>query len=71
MGQLRQLIAKPPETFNGGAALGLSLEKDGAGKLTFRRGNTIPEVGDVISRRQLFLFEENWWGITLLLGGPG
>lgn len=39
------------DPLEGRAALGLKLEKDGAGELVFRRGNEIPEV---LSRRELF-----------------
>ena len=48
------LATKPPEPLEGGAALGLKLEKDRTGELVFRRGNEIPEVGEELSRRELF-----------------
>ena len=46
------LTAKSPESLDGGAALGLKLTNK-MGKLMFRRGNEIPEIGE-ISRRELF-----------------
>ena len=48
------LVTKSPEPLEGGAALGLRLEKDRSGELTFQRGNEIPEVGKELSRRELF-----------------
>ena len=47
---------KPPEPLEGGgrATLGLKLEKNRTGELVFRRGNEIPEVGEVLSRRELY-----------------
>ena len=44
---------KWPEALEGGAALGLKLEKDRTGELVFQRGNEIPEVREVLSRREL------------------
>lgn len=48
------LVTKTPEPLEGGAALGLKLEKDMTGELVFRRGNEIPEVGEEMSKRELF-----------------
>lgn len=48
------LATKSPEPLEGGSALGLRLERDRSGELTFRRGNKIPEVGEELSRRELF-----------------
>ena len=48
------LIAKEPESLDGGAALGLKLTKDNEGRLRFQRANTIPEVRDRITKRELF-----------------
>lgn len=48
------LIAKRPESLEGGAVLGLQLRKDQIGRLVFRRGNEIPEVSEKLSRRELF-----------------
>ena len=48
------LIAKPAESLDGGAALGLKLRRDGQGNLAFRRGNEIPEVGTELTKRELF-----------------
>ncbi|XP_068224113.1 uncharacterized protein [Palaemon carinicauda] len=47
------LITKSPESLNGGAALGLQLQRVG-GELMFERGNTVPEVADMLTRRELF-----------------
>ena len=46
------LTAKSPESLEGGVALDLKLMNK-TGKLMFRRGNEIPEIGE-ISRRELF-----------------
>ncbi|XP_076049741.1 uncharacterized protein LOC143030477 [Oratosquilla oratoria] len=48
------LIAKEPEPLEGGAVLGLRLERNGAGTLMFRRGNEIPKVTDEMCKRKLF-----------------
>lgn len=48
------LATKSPEPLEGGAALGLKLKRDRSGELIFQRGNDIPEVGDMLSRRELF-----------------
>ena len=48
------LATKPPEPLEGGAALGLKLRRDADGKLTFRRGNEVPELAEHMSRRELF-----------------
>lgn len=47
------LVTKSPESLNGGAALGLRLSRVG-GELMFRRGNSVPEVADMLTRRELF-----------------
>ena len=49
---LLSITAKSPQSLDGGAALGLKLMNK-TGKLMFRRGNEIPEIGE-ISRRELF-----------------
>ena len=47
------LIAKSPESLDGGAALGLKLMNK-TGNLIFRRGNEILEIEGEISRWELF-----------------
>ena len=48
------LVTKPPESLDGGAALGLKLLSDG-GELYFRRGNELPErIDGSLTRRELF-----------------
>lgn len=47
------LISKSPESLDGGAALGLRLSRVG-GELIFQRGNQVPEVADMLTRRELF-----------------
>lgn len=48
------LEAKPPESLDGGRALGLVIVKDHTGCLQFRRGNGIPRVPEKMTRRQVF-----------------
>ena len=48
------LATKPPEPLEGGAALGLKIQRAADGRLTFQRGNEIPELADDLSRRELF-----------------
>ena len=48
------LRSKPPEKLDGGAALGLKLNKQKDGTLLFRRGNVIPDIPSSVSRRELF-----------------
>lgn len=48
------LATKQPQQLEGGAALGLRLERDRTGELVFQRGNEIPEVKENWSRRELF-----------------
>lgn len=48
------LEAKPPESLDGGRALGLVIVKDHTGCLQFRRGNGIPRVPEKMMRRQVF-----------------
>ncbi|XP_076031925.1 uncharacterized protein LOC143019828 [Oratosquilla oratoria] len=48
------LTAKEPKPLEGGAVLGLRLERNGAGTLMFRRGNEIPKVTDEMCKRELF-----------------
>ena len=48
------LEAKEPALLEGGAVLGLKLAKDKTGRLVFTRANTIPDVGDVMTRKELF-----------------
>eukprot|EP00795_Rhopilema_esculentum_P006916 gene6916-12529_t len=47
------LITKEPETLKGGAALGLQL-KLVDGDLRFYRGNKLPAMPDILTRRKLF-----------------
>ena len=47
------LITKSPESLNGRSALGLQLSRVG-GELMFQRGNKVPEVADVLKRKELF-----------------
>ncbi|XP_076056355.1 uncharacterized protein LOC143034304 [Oratosquilla oratoria] len=48
------LTAKEPEPLEGGAVLGLRLERNAAGTLMFKRGNEIPKVPDEMCKRELF-----------------
>lgn len=48
------LVTKTPAPLEGGAVLGLKLERNGTGELVFRRGNEIPGVGETMSKRELF-----------------
>lgn len=48
------LKAKAPEALDGGAALGLKLHRDRDGTLVYRRANTIPEVHDQLTKKELF-----------------
>ena len=48
------LEAKEPEELDGGSALGLKLRRSPEGKLLFFRANEIPEVGQTMTRRELF-----------------
>ena len=48
------LITKMPEPLDGGAALGLKIERNGAGELMFRRGNELPILPESLTRRELF-----------------
>ena len=48
------LIAKPPEPLAGGSALGLKITQDFSGQLIYARGNQIPEIPTMITRRELF-----------------
>ena len=48
------LKCKPAEKLDGGAALGLRLEKTSDGSLSFKRGNIVPEIPDELTRRELF-----------------
>ena len=47
-------VTKPPEPLEGGAALGLRVQRNSAGELTFSRGNELPEITDDLTRRELF-----------------
>ncbi|XP_068216319.1 uncharacterized protein [Palaemon carinicauda] len=47
------LITKFPESLNGDVALELQLQRVG-GELIFQRGNKVPEVADMLTRRELF-----------------
>ena len=46
--------SKPPEKLDGGAALGLKLEKKSDGLMHFSRGNKVPDISEVVTRRELF-----------------
>ncbi|XP_076030373.1 uncharacterized protein LOC143018669 [Oratosquilla oratoria] len=48
------LTAKEPEPLEGGAVLGLRLERNAAGTLMFKRGNEIPKVTDEMCKREPF-----------------
>ena len=48
------LEAKPPESLEGGSALGLRLQKDEHGALMFSRGNEVPEATEKMTKRELF-----------------
>ena len=48
------LVAKEPEALEGGAVLGLKLLKADDGQLKFERANTIPEVSQGLTRKELF-----------------
>jgi len=48
------LRAKEPEALDGGAALGLKLNRDVDGMLTFGRANKIPDVNDRLTKKELF-----------------
>ena len=48
------LVAKEPEALEGGAVLGLKLRKADDGQLMFERANTIPEVSQGLTRKELF-----------------
>ena len=48
------LEAKEPEALEGGAALGLKISRSADGELVFGRANTIPEVGEELTRKELF-----------------
>ena len=48
------LVAKPPEALEGGAALGLRLEKNQDGILEFSRSNQLPEIPENLTKKELF-----------------
>lgn len=48
------LITKPPEPLDGGAALGLKIERNKSGELMFSRGNELPVIPESLTRRELF-----------------
>lgn len=48
------LATKLPESLDGGAALGLKIDKNKAGELMFRRGNEVPVLPVNLTRRELF-----------------
>ena len=48
------LVAKEPEALEGGTVLGLKLRKADDGQLKFERANTIPEVSQGLTRKELF-----------------
>ena len=53
------LIAKTPEAFDGGAALGLKLKNEEDGYLTFKRANEIHDVPDKLTKNNLFMCVES------------
>ena len=48
------LESKEPASLEGGSVLGLKLSRGSDGRLVFARGNEVPEVGDTLTRRDLF-----------------
>lgn len=48
------LRTKPPESINGAKVLGLHVQEDAADELRWSRGNVIPDVGELVTRRELF-----------------
>ena len=48
------LVAKESEALEGGAVLGLKLRKANDGQLKFEHANTIPEVSQGLTRKELF-----------------
>lgn len=48
------LVTKSPESLDGGAALGLKIDRNKAGELMFRRGNEVPVLPANLTRRELF-----------------
>lgn len=52
--RLHGLIAKDPEKLDGGSALGLRVKLEDDGRMSFRRANEIPDVGDRMTKRELF-----------------
>lgn len=48
------LTTKPPEPLDGGAALGLKIERNKSGELMFTRGNELPVIPESLTRRELF-----------------
>ena len=48
------LDTKPPEPLDGGAALGLRIQRNRVGELMFYRGNELPVLTDRLTRRELF-----------------
>lgn len=48
------LATKPPEKLDGGAALGLRLERGRSGELMFSRGNILPILPESLTRQELF-----------------
>ena len=48
------LQSKEPMSLEGGAVLGLKLSRNEYGRLSFSRGNEIPEIPEALTRRELF-----------------
>lgn len=48
------LETKPPAPLEGGAALGLQIRRNKDGELSFQRGNELPVVTAMLTRRELF-----------------
>ena len=48
------LVAKIPESLDGGAVLGLKLQHGASGRLDFHRGNEIPKMKERLSLWELF-----------------
>ena len=48
------LVAKAPEALDGGAALGLKLRRADDGTLMYNRANVIPDVGEKLTKKELY-----------------
>ena len=63
------LVAKEPEALEGGAVLGLKLQKADDGQLKFEHANTIPEVSQGLTLKNFSQSAGNWWATTQRLAG--